>query len=173
MSITNSVAICSMSPRSTNMPANRSLAGAYREIHLDRFGAVLGVSGAQNRRFTSFFDTPRSFFAQNVAKVYRARAICPGILPVFPDEVRKNRPSYGFSPQKRGWKAQRKVREPLGFVRGPSFEALAGVFASGGACILISVRRSYLPHAVTHMLKHNELRVRRCAFWNTFDDVIC
>ena len=94
----------------------------------------------------------------------------PGSLPMSPDEDRKirlpsgvppqdsgwdaeNRPSSGFSPQKRGWKAQRKVREPLGFVRGPSFEALAGVYASAGACILISVRRAYLPHALFYCIR--------------------
>ena len=109
--------------------------------HLDRFGAVLWVSGAQNQHFASFFDTPWTFFAQNVAKVYG-----------------------GKSPQKREWKAQRKVREPLGFVRGPSFESMAIVSAIDGACILMSVRRAYLPHVVTHILKHNELRLRRWAF---------
>ena len=97
----------------------------------------------------------------------------PDTLPMFPDEDRKNRLPSVLSHQKRGWKAQRKVREPLGFVRGPSFEALAGVYASAGACILISVRRAYLSHAMTHMLRHNELRLRRCAFWYTFADVIC
>jgi hypothetical protein len=51
---------------------------------------VLWVSGAENRRFTLVFDTPWTFFARNVAKVYRAGAICPGILPRNPDEVRKN-----------------------------------------------------------------------------------
>ena len=51
----------------------------------------------------------------------------------------------------RGPEAQRKVRETSGFVRGPSFEALAGVYASAGACILTSVRRAYLPHAVLGM----------------------
>ena len=53
----------------------------------------------------------------------------------------------GKSPQKRGWEAQSKVREALGFVHAPYFEALAGVFSSADACILISVRRAYLPHA--------------------------
>ena len=44
--------------------------------HLDRIWPVLGVSGAQNRGFTSFFDTPWTFFAQNVAKVcYQGREI--------------------------------------------------------------------------------------------------
>ena len=42
--------------------------------HLDRFWAVLVVSGAQNRPITSFFDTPWTFFAQNVAKVYGGRS---------------------------------------------------------------------------------------------------
>ena len=60
--------------------------------------------------------------------------------------------------------AQRKVREPLGFVRGPSFESMAIIFAIDGACIPVSVRRAHLPHALTHMLKHNELRVQRWAF---------
>ena len=77
----------------------------------------------------------------------------PGFLPKIPDGMQKNRLSSGVSPQKRGWKAQRKVREPLGFVRGPSFEALAGVYASAGACILISVRRAYLPHALFYCIR--------------------
>jgi hypothetical protein len=51
---------------------------------------VLWVSGAENRRFTLFFYSPWTFFARNVAKVYRAGAICPGILPRNHDEVRKN-----------------------------------------------------------------------------------
>ena len=72
----------------------------------------------------------------------------PGSLPMFPDEDLKNRLSSGVSPQKRGWKAQRKVREPLGYVRGPSFESMAIVFAIDGACLPTSVRRAYLPHAV-------------------------
>ena len=65
-----------------------------------------------------------------------------------PDEDRKKRLPSGISPQKRGWKAQRKVREPLGLVRGPFFESMAIVFAIDGACILISVRLAYLPHSV-------------------------
>ena len=65
------------------------------------------------------------------------------------------------------------MREPLGFVRGPSFESMAIVFAIDGACLLTSVRRAYLPHAVAYILKHNELHVQRWAFVSTFDDVIC
>ena len=90
--------------------------------------------------------------------------------------------------EKQSQQAQAKQCEPLGLARTAWLESLAGVFASDGAllanesmaivfaidgaCIVMSVRRSYLPHAVTHILKHNELRVRRCAFWDTFDDVI-
>ena len=37
--------------------------------HLDRLWAVLGLSSAQNQRFTSFFDTAWTLFAQNTAKV--------------------------------------------------------------------------------------------------------
>ena len=47
------------------------LACALSGKHLDRLWAVLGVSGAQNQHFTLFSDTPWTFFAQNVAKVYR------------------------------------------------------------------------------------------------------
>ena len=65
----------------------------------------------------------------------------------------------GQSPQKHGWKEQRKVREPLGFARRHWFESMAGVFAIDGACITVSVLLAYSPHAVTHMLKHNELRL--------------
>ena len=39
--------------------------------HLGNFWAVLWVSGAQNRYFTSFPDTPWTLFARNTAKVYR------------------------------------------------------------------------------------------------------
>ena len=56
--------------------------------HLDRFWAVLVVSGAQNRPITSFFDTPWTFFAPNVAKVYGG-STRPGNLPRNQDDVRK------------------------------------------------------------------------------------
>ena len=86
--------------------------------------------------FSPYFRyTLTKFGAKSRQSVWREQPY-PGNLPKNPDEMRKNRLSSGFSPQKHGWKAQRKVREPLGFVRGPSFEALAGVYASAGACIL-------------------------------------
>ena len=72
--------------------------------------------------------------------------------------MRKNRLSSGFSPQKHGWKAQRKVREPLGFVRGPSFESMAIVFAIDGACIPIRVWLAYSPRIT---LRVNGLRLRQ------------
>ena len=67
--------------------------------HLGNFWAVLWVSGAQNRHFTSFLDTPWTLFARNAAKVYRLS----GNPPHIPDEERKNRLPSGNSPQNRGW----------------------------------------------------------------------
>ena len=76
--------------------------------HLDRLWAVLGLSSAQNQRFTLFFDTPRSLFAHNLSKVYggatlvreispeirmrcRKNVSRPGFLPKNPDEMQENR----------------------------------------------------------------------------------
>ena len=58
-------------------------------------------------------------------------------------------------PQKRGWKAQSKGGEPSGFARLPCFESMAVVFAIDGACLLMSVRLAYSPHAVS--LDHGSL----------------
>ena len=98
--------------------------------------------------FSPYFRyTLTKFGAKSRQSVWREQPY-PGNLPKNPDEMRKNRLSSGFSPQKHGWKAQRKVREPSGFVRGPSFESMAGVFAIDGARRLTSVRLAYSPHAM-------------------------
>ena len=69
--MSKTTAIDSKQFRRARPEGSHSLTCALSGIHLDRFWAVLGVSGAQNQRFTLFFDTPWTFFAQNVAKVYR------------------------------------------------------------------------------------------------------
>ena len=137
--------------------------------HLDRILPVLLPSGIPKRCFNLFFDTPRSLFAHNLSKVYggatlvreispeirmrcRKNVSRPGFLPKYPDERREITLSSGLSPQKREPRAQSNIHEPLGFVRGPCFEPLAGVFANGGACKPKSVRLSYLPHAVSVLI---------------------
>ena len=47
--------------------------------HLDRLWAVLGLSSAQNQRFTSFFNTAWTLFAQNTAKVYCSSGVPPHV----------------------------------------------------------------------------------------------
>ena len=83
--------------------------------HLDRLWAVLGLSSAQNQRFTSFFDTAWTLFSQNTAKVYCSSGIPPRvpgwrpqkssavreISPRIRMRCRKIVPRPGFSPEMR------------------------------------------------------------------------
>ena len=135
-------------------------------IHLDRICLFYCQAVSKNDVLNLFFDTPRSLFAHNLAKVYggatlvreispEIRMRCrknfsrPGFLPKYPDERREITLSSGLSPQKRELRAQSSAGERSLKARRHCFESMAVVFAIDGACLPASVRLAYSPHAIS------------------------
>ena len=124
---------------------------AYGLAHLEtpcRLWAVFGLSSAQNLRFTLFFDTACTLFAQNSAKVYCSS----GVPPRVP----------GWRPQKSS--AVREITQESGWDAGKS--PFARVFSpeTRSATQLIHSVRSFFPSMMPDYQLACGLRIRRTRY---------